>query len=87
MSAGARLTPKEQTQQSKLIQEIQNYFEGLRSGKPVPDPLLYSPKDYDKMLAKLGLALDAGGKLLTKPINLATPSTKPTQPTKPGAHK
>jgi phospholipid/cholesterol/gamma-HCH transport system substrate-binding protein len=54
-------------QDLRLIESLKSYLAAQASGRNIPDPMLYKPKDYKKLLAKQGLTLAPSGKIVAKP--------------------
>src|SRR5207248_10727198 len=72
--SGARLTPMDQ----KLIKELESYLARTAKGLPTPDPLMFKPKDYQKLLKKQGLALTPLGQIVAGPKTSPKTSAKPS---------
>ena len=54
-------------QDTKLLEEIKSYLARQQAGVPVPDPLLYRPAAYQKLLKTQGLMVDTKGRIVAKP--------------------
>jgi hypothetical protein len=62
-SKSTPLSPKDQ----RLVEELKSFIARTNAGLKTPNPLLYKPKMYRKLLAKQGLMLSAKGRIIAKP--------------------